>query len=110
MRSGVILMLFGIVFMSCNTTRQLNPPPTLDDSKVYLGTIKLGDACGTLIEINHTDGNGDRKELIRPMNLESKFEIEGLRLKFRYTLNTQKKTKTCNAYICVDLLEQYAVR
>lgn len=78
------------------------------DTLILLGTVHLEEACGTYVQVANEHGATKYK----PVNLEDKFEVEGLRIKFR--LKPLEKSlqleDACKDFIPVYLVDVYAVR
>lgn len=78
------------------------------DTLILLGTVHLEETCGTYIQV--TNGQGAIK--YKPVNLDDKFEVEGLRIKFRLkpVEKSLQQEAACMDFIPVYLVDVYAVR
>lgn len=93
---GVITFTLLLFANSCKT--QDNAQTTDDQTEVIqeriIGIVRLSDECGFYIEGTNPDTTG----LFYPENLEEKFQVEGMKLKFGYKESSIKPEKKCMQY------------
>lgn len=100
MRVAMYVLLFALV--SCGMTKNNKEQV----SERVLGTVHLNyNNCPLLIEIEVNQ----KKEYFVPINLNEKFKVDQLHVKFSYILSKDKK-QACNEHPCIELTEQNAFR
>ena len=108
----LVLTLVFISLFSCKTTKEVVKTevlPMLEESAstITLGTVRLqSQGCDVVIEVEE---NGIKKTFF-PFGIEEKFKVEGLRLKFVYTLSRAPQPKDCKCDHVVVLNDVSAVR
>jgi hypothetical protein len=108
----LVLTLVFISLFSCKTTKEVVKTevlPMLEESAstITLGTVRLqSKGCDLIIEIEE---NGVKKTFFS-FGIEEKFKVEGLRLKFVYTLSRAPKPKDCKCDHVVVLSDVSAVK
>lgn len=111
-----IFLIFGIVILaSCKTGENAvedvidvtdTPEETVIDTRV-LGTVHVSDTgCPVYIEAVTETG----KLKMYPVNLEDKFKVEGLRLKFNYNPVKVSQPEGCITDITVEVVDPAAIR
>ena len=92
---GILSM---IVLFSCGTTQSIEGgEEVMDEAQVQkvervLGVVHLNlNKCAVLIEISE----GDETVYLAPTNLEDKFRVEGMKLKFDYIPTTVGQNLLC---------------
>lgn len=94
---------------SCKTPA--NTTPTDNGSEPSnrtrtLGTVRATEDCGFFIEVNI----GDVSHSLYPVNLDSKLQVDGMRLKFMYEQTAAKKPEHCPNFEPVKLSDVTPVR
>ena len=108
----LVLTLAVTSFFACKTTKEVVKTevlPMLEESAsiITLGTVHLqSQGCDVVIEVEE---NGVKKTFF-PFGIEEKFKVEGLRLKFVYTLSRAPQPKDCKCDHVVVLSDVSAVR
>lgn len=70
----------------------------------YLGVVQILD-CGVTIQII----SGDTKSTFSPINLDSKFQVNNLRLKLRFK-QVDERASGCMEFQAIEITEVFAVR
>lgn len=74
-------------------------------SEVYcLGVVQILD-CGVTIQIT----SGETKSTFSPINLDSKFQVNNLRLKLRFK-QVDERASGCMEFQAIEITEVFAVR
>jgi hypothetical protein len=92
--SGSLLAMILLAVSSCKTpqTAQVvdnGSAPSESDRTV--GTIRNTDDCGYYIEVFV----GDVSHSYSPVNLDAKFQVDGMRIKFAYQVSATKPPQNC---------------
>lgn len=96
---GVVLFAAAGMMQSCRTPKEQEPiseevvdhgsePVNLDHIS---GTVRVTDDCGAYIEVI----KGDVAHSYYPVNLDSRYQVEGMRLKFAFELSKTKPPVAC---------------
>ena len=105
LNAGLFLLIM-LIFSSCRT-HDHHSAEDFDMSEARIvGVVHKSDECGFYIEST----SEENKVLYMPDNLEEKFRIEGMKLKFGFKPSQTKLSKTCNEFKPVLLSEVDAVR
>lgn len=110
-----LIVILGLSVVSCHTTKkvvgeqpkqEVETPQTNkhDDEIFYLGEVQILD-CGTVIQIS----SGETNYKYSPINLESKFNVDKLRLKLKFRALDEKGT-VCSEFKAIEIKEVFAVR
>lgn len=86
-----------IVQFACKTpkTTETNEDPSDQITQERIvGIVRKSNECGFYIE----GTSEEKKVLYMPDNLESKFQVEGMKLKFGYKPSTTKLEKKCEDF------------
>ena len=123
----VLVIILGLV-VSCKTSKNTGtetkpkeniPEVTEDVSKpeetpstdgatsdpYYLGEVKMK-ACGIVIQIN---GRNGMQVTCNPKNLESRFRIDGLRIKLKFK-EIPRLDSGCSSNIAIEITDMFPVR
>jgi hypothetical protein len=115
-----LIMLLGLM-VSCHTPKKVveeqqtkvepekeTPPQEIPDAVYYyLGVIDMTKSCGPTIEIS----NGTTKKSYYPINLDPKFQINGMRVKLTYRkLSEDRVAIGCKEFEAIEINEIFAVR
>ena len=113
MKTKKLFLLAGIflILQACSATKEAQKTseeatiPALVNGERYLGTVHLSEKCGTTIDITAYDHH----YLIKPAKMESKFEVENLRVKCTFNL---LKESRCDGKLMteVEITEMVAYR
>lgn len=90
------ILFIAVLFaaLACGTTKSIadETPATRSENRI-IGIVHLNqEPCGTVIIAD----NEGTEEIFIPQNLEEKFAVEGMKLKFYFTRQTGAKGK-CKA-------------
>jgi hypothetical protein len=108
----LVLTLAVTSLFACKTTKEVvktEESPMQEESATIrtLGTVHLqSQGCDVVVEVEE---NGVKKTFF-PFGIEEKFKVEGLRLKFVYTLSRAPQPKDCKCDHVVVLSDVSAVR
>lgn len=84
--------------------KETNQVPADKDAVYYLGVVQILD-CGVTIQIT----SGDTKSTVSPINLDSKFQVNNLRLKLRFK-QVDERASGCMEFQAIEITEVFAVR
>lgn len=89
-------------FKAIENTSSFQPTPTATQTERVVGTLQIlgKDNCRAIIKVNN---KGVVQKFV-PTNLEEKYYVDGIRLKFAYVKSTDPMPKDCRgeAYISVS--------
>lgn len=109
------IMVLGLL-VSCRTPKTVVEDPKTETGKetpvlpgneqqtYYLGEVQVLD-CGSVIHVSA----GEKKRIFAPVNLESKFHVDKLRLKLTFKVLPEKAI-TCSEFPAIEIIEAFAVR
>lgn len=111
-----LIMMLGLL-VSCHTSKkavedspkiepqkETNQAPADKNEIYYLGVVQIMD-CGVTIQIT----SGDTKSTVSPINLDSKFQVNNLRLKLRFK-HLDERATGCMEFQAIEITEVFAVR
>lgn len=111
-----LIILLGLM-VSCHTPKKVveeqpktdpeketNQVPVDKNEVYYLGLVQIMD-CGVTIQIS----SGDTKSTVSPINLDSKFQVNNLRLKLRFK-QVDERASGCMEFQAIEIIEVFAVR
>lgn len=78
--------------------------PNTGSENYSLGEVQILD-CGVVIQIS----SGETRDKYVPINLDSKFQIDKLRLKLKFKALDEKAT-VCSEFKAIEITEVFAVR
>jgi hypothetical protein len=120
MKSAFFLFFLAAVAAGCRTPRETGDPAgdvaaeevrgndgTSAETNTVKGKVKLEEGCGVIIQVTY----GDVRKRYYPLNLEDRFKVDGLTLKFSFTAAPDGSgAPACEAVIPVYVSEVAAYR
>lgn len=92
--SSGILTVVLLALSSCKTPQAaqvIDNGSAPSESNRTVGTIRNTDDCGYYIEVFV----GDVSHSYSPVNLDAKFQVDGMRIKFAYEVSATKPPQNC---------------
>lgn len=109
-RSGSAILIMALLLVgSCKTMKEKE---TVDNGsapnteKRTLGTVRNTDDCGFYIEVFV----GDLAHSYYPVNLDEKYKVDGMRLKFAWKAAKAKPPKDCPNFEPIEVSDVTAIR
>lgn len=93
----IVILLFAGMVQSCRTPKEQEEQVVVDHGSepttaVHIsGTVRVTDDCGAYIEVIQ----GDVAHSFYPVNLDSRYQVDGIRLKFQYETSATKPPVAC---------------
>jgi len=103
--SAILLISMG----SCKVVKDKDPidnGSTPTEVSRTVGTVRMEDNCGFYIDVFI----GDVAHSYYPINLDAKFQVDGMRLKFGYEVSTTKPPVNCPNFEPVTLNDATPIR
>jgi hypothetical protein len=98
MAKSSLLLLIPVLLMSCRTTKQVDNGSGTEPMRT-IGTVRATEDCGYYIEVVV----GDVAHSLSPVNLDARFQVDGMRLKFAYEDSKTKPPVSCPNFEPVTL-------
>jgi|GEM_PF-2120583 len=107
----LMLLALLISFQSCRTMKDKDPQPVDNGSaptevERISGTVKFTDECSYYIDVIQ----GDVMRSYKPVNLEEKYQVPGMRLKFAYVSANMESPKLCGNMIMISVSDVTPLR
>ncbi|WP_430406808.1 hypothetical protein [Fluviicola sp.] len=112
-----LIGIVGLMIVSCHTPKKMveeqpkiepqketNQVPADKNEVFYLGLVQILD-CGVTIQIT----SGETKNTVSPINLDSKLQVNNLRLKLKFK-QVDERASGCMEFQAIEITEVFAVR